>query len=66
VKQSTREYCEAGGIPEVYETAIWTIIEDPATLDSVDIAESSKRFTEWVENDEGEQKQEKRNVETRC
>ena len=52
-------------MPELYEMVIWTVIEDPATLDGADIVESSKMFTEWAEDDEGKQKQEETDVGTR-
>ncbi|KAK4149196.1 hypothetical protein C8A00DRAFT_47139 [Chaetomidium leptoderma] len=59
-----REHFEVRGMPEVYQKAVWTVIEDPATPDGAGIAETSKRFCEWVWGDEGRQEQEGRSVLT--
>ncbi|KAK3682790.1 hypothetical protein B0T22DRAFT_294684 [Podospora appendiculata] len=52
-KQYTYGYFEERGMSEVYERLLWTVIEDPATLDGASLLEASRRFSEydWVEVD---------------
>jgi hypothetical protein len=41
----------------VHDSLVWTIIEDPATLDGAGIVETSRRFREWIEGPGGQEMQ---------
>ncbi|KAL2136462.1 hypothetical protein VTI74DRAFT_3481 [Chaetomium olivicolor] len=63
VKQHTREHFEVREMPEVCEKMVWTVIEDPATLDDAGIDKTTNRFCEWVWSDEGRREHEGRRDE---
>ncbi|KAK3332584.1 hypothetical protein B0T19DRAFT_416067 [Cercophora scortea] len=53
LKQRSREYFALAGMPEVYETMAWTVIEDREALDGADYVEGSLRSAQfdWVDED---------------
>ncbi len=58
IQQHAREQFAACGMAEVYETAAtWTLFEDAAALEGAGLAETSRRFSEWVWADDGGQRE---------
>ncbi|KAH6856253.1 hypothetical protein B0I37DRAFT_412195 [Chaetomium sp. MPI-CAGE-AT-0009] len=53
VQGHARDYFERAGMTGVYARMRWTVFEDAAALDGADIAETSRRFVEWVERGPG-------------
>jgi hypothetical protein len=48
VKEHAHDEFEWRRMEHVHDSLAWTIIEDAETLDGADIAETSRRFEEWV------------------
>ncbi|KAK4103540.1 hypothetical protein N658DRAFT_484458 [Parathielavia hyrcaniae] len=53
VQKHARERFEEAGLMDVYARVRWAVFEDAAGLDGVDIAETSRRFVDWVERGPG-------------
>ncbi|KAK4119858.1 hypothetical protein N657DRAFT_684167 [Parathielavia appendiculata] len=56
VQGHARERFEQAGLMDVYARMRWTVFEDAAGLDGADIAETSRRFVDWLQRGLGGEK----------
>ncbi|RDW75375.1 hypothetical protein BP6252_06517 [Coleophoma cylindrospora] len=51
LKERTQDYFETRKLEDIFDTAVWIIIEDPELLDGASTSEAGLMFEEWLKKE---------------